>query len=120
MPFRWMEAWAVAESTISPEVRITCYEVSCLPEDSINYDSSAVRVEYRGQGGWAVVRGGKRCLSLDGEWDWESRPSEREGVWLLSHRFDLETALRLAQEAAPQVVINGMTPAQVLVWEAAQ
>jgi len=109
----------MADQILAAETRPTTYEVSCLPQDHPDGFSWALRVEYRGRGKWAVLRSGKRCLSSTGEWDWESIPSEREDDWLATHRFDLDTALRLAQEAAPHVVVNGLTPAGLLEWEAA-
>jgi hypothetical protein len=42
------------------------------------------------------------------------RPSEREGDWLDAHRFDQDTAIRLAQEQAPLVSVNGITAAEAL------
>lgn len=100
-----------------PEVRVTAYEVSCLPQDSVNNAAWALKVKYRGHGKWAVLKL-SQCLAADGKWDYEHIPGERSDEWLAEHRFDLDTALRLAQEAAPHVVISGMTPAQVLEWEA--
>lgn len=98
---------------MSATVRPSQFEVSVLPEDDINYPHYVVTVEARGAGRWAVVRH-RQCLGADGEWSWESIPSEREDDWLATHRFDLETAQRLAIEAAPSVYVNGRTAAQVL------
>lgn len=47
---------------------------------------------------WAVMYGAIDSLTPDGTW-------QRGGV---PHLFDLETALRLAREAAPDVTVNGM------------
>lgn len=99
--------------TVPATVRPPQFEVSLLPEDDINYPLFVIAVESRGAGRWAVVRH-RQCLGADGEWSWESIPSEREDEWLATHRFDLETAKRLAIEAAPGVYINGMTAAQAL------
>lgn len=96
-----------------PQVRVTRYEVSVLPGDDVNYPLYVLAVEARGAGRWAVVRH-RQCLGVDGEWSWESVPSEREDEWLAAHRFDLDTALRLARESAPGVIVNGMTAARVL------
>lgn len=86
-------------------MQVTEYTVSLLPEgpDASSYE---ITVSYRGRGLWAVARH-RMCLGGDGEWDWESLPSERAEEWLLAHRFDLDTALRLAKEAAPGIVVNG-------------
>jgi hypothetical protein len=98
--------------TQQPEPFTTChateYEVSILLEGDTNRSLFVITVQYRGEGRWAVTRHGS-CLGADGEWSWESIPSEREDAWLAAHRFDLDTALRLARAAAPHVVVNGHT-----------
>lgn len=96
----------------------TTYTVTCLPGETPDRSSWNITVEYRGRGLWAVTRW-KNCLGRDGEWDYEHIPSEREDEWLAEHRFPLEEALELAKAAAPHVVVNGMTPADVLAWHAA-
>lgn len=90
----------------------TEFTVCAVPEDDINHSVYAITVAYRGRGRWAVTRH-RWCLGADGEWDFEMRPSEREDAWLDAHRFDLDTALRLAHEAAPAVEANGITAADV-------
>jgi hypothetical protein len=99
-----------------PQPRVTRYEVCALPEDHIEYPTFAVTVEDRGRGRWAVCRG-KRCLGVDGYWDWEPLPSSREDAWLEEHRFSLADALELAVGVAPKIRINGVTPADVLRGE---
>lgn len=96
-----------------PTVRPTRFEVSLLPEGDVNYLLYALAVEARGADRWAVVRH-RQCLRVDGEWSWESIPSEREDEWLAAHRHDRETALRLAVDAAPGVTVNGVTAAEAL------
>jgi hypothetical protein len=91
-----------------PTVRVDRHVVCCIPEDNINAHLFAVNVEYRGRGLWAVTRLGE-CLSASGEWDYEMRPSSREDEWLAEHRFDEQTAIKLAKEAAPKVRVNGWT-----------
>ena len=91
----------------------TRYTVNLLPETDINAHVFEITVDYRGHGLWAVLRHGW-CLSTDGSWDYEVRPSEREDEWIAEHRFDLDTALRLAEEAAPGVTVNGLTAADAL------
>lgn len=98
-------------------VEVTRYTVSVLPEDSVNRGHYDLSVERRAPGRWAVCWL-SRCLGADGEWDYEPLPSSREDDWLESHRFDLDTALRLAQEAAPGVTVNGMTALGCVEWEA--
>lgn len=112
-----------------PRVRATRFEVSLLPENFPDGDVWSVIVEYRGGGLWAVRcrtrtlgadgswsqgyawRGGDREPATDAEWDDYNRG---EDEWLAAHRFDLDTALRLAREAAPGVTVNGITAAEAL------
>lgn len=96
----------------SATVRPVRYEVSVLPEADINNLVYALAVEDRGAGRWAVVRH-QQCLGRSGQWSYELRPTEREEEWMADHRFDLETALRLAEEAAPSVIVNGISAAEV-------
>jgi hypothetical protein len=107
----------------APEVyvRETAYEVSLWPpgEETVNSSSFTIRVEWRGEGRWAVL-GGRYCLGTDGEWDWEAGPSNREDEWLATHRFTLEAAIALAREAAPRVIVGGMTAVQARAREAAR
>lgn len=101
--------------TAAPEpiVTATQYSVCSLPEDGINSHVYEITVEYRGNDRWAVKRH-SQCLGSDGTWDWESIPSEREDDWLDGHRFDLDTALKLAREQAPLVTVNGRTALDAL------
>lgn len=95
-------------------VRESAYTVSCLPERNINthlYEVAVLeRGGPRGEIRWAVCWMG-RCLDAQGQWDHEPIPSEREDDWLATHRFDLDTALRLAKEAARHTEVNGITVA---------
>jgi hypothetical protein len=100
-------------ATPEPVVRATQYAVNCLPEDGIDSHVFEITVEYRGNDRWAVKRH-SQCLDINGVWDWEMRPSEREDDWLDTHRFDLDTALRLAKEQAPLVTVNGHTVTDAL------
>jgi hypothetical protein len=92
--------------------QVTQYTVCYLPEDNIDHHTFAITVEYRGTGKWAVLRS-RWCLGTDGEWDFEMQPSDREDEWLAAHRFDLDTALRLAVEAAPHVKVNGIAATEL-------
>jgi hypothetical protein len=103
--------------------RVTEYKVSVFPpemtegEDMLaasEADTWSLTVQWRGFGKWAVTNGGHTCLGSDGGWDWEPIPSSREDDWLATHRFDLETALKLAAEHAPKVTINGYTALDIL------
>ncbi len=89
-----------------PAVKPALYEVSLLPEGDVNYRVFAVTVE-RHDGRWAVVHAGD-CLGSDDTWSHRVKPHGRGDDWLSSHRFDLETALRLAQIAASNLSVNGM------------
>jgi hypothetical protein len=93
-------------------VQATEYVVSVLPDDDINRHVFAITVELRGVGQWAVTRHGS-CLGADGTWDEGVKPHDRGDDWLNTHRFNLDTALRLARGAAPHVVVNGRTATEV-------
>lgn len=112
-------------STPEPIVQATRYTVNCLPEDGYDSHVFALTVEYRGEGRWGVFRSSHCCLGTDGEWSWgynwrdgaQEPASDEEWAeyhngreaWLKEHRFDEETALRLAREQAPLVTVNGFT-----------
>jgi hypothetical protein len=102
--------------------RVTEYKVSVFPDRMANSkdrmaaseaDTWSLTVAWRGQNRWSVMRFSE-CLGADGEWDWEAGPSSREDDWLAAHRFDLDTALRLAAEHAPKVTVNGITALEIL------
>ncbi|WP_328920670.1 hypothetical protein OG911_28110 [Streptomyces sp. NBC_00208] len=97
-----------------PDVTVQAirYEVSLLPEDDVNRHVFTIEVEYRGAARWAVTRHGS-CLGVDGTWDFGVKQYDRDDEWLNAHRFDVDTALRLAREAAPHVVVNGQTAIEV-------
>jgi hypothetical protein len=92
---------------------ITEHTICALPEDHRDYRHFAIKVVYRGDNLWAVTNSGN-CLDVDGEWDYEPSPSSRDDGWLATHRFDEQTALRLAEEHAPLMTCNGLTVADVL------
>lgn len=100
-----------------PAAAPTCYTVTCLPEETPSGHAWNLTVEYRGRGLWAVVRNVHQNLGRTGTWDQAS--SDRDDAWIAEHRFPLGEALELAKAAAPHVVVNGRTPAQVLAWLAA-
>ncbi|MFI8942696.1 hypothetical protein [Streptomyces syringium] len=100
---------AVLRATTRP----TRYAVSCLPDDNIDANLFEITVEYRGANRWAVTRLGS-CLGADGTWARGVKEYDRGDDWLAAHRFDLETALRLAEAAAPHVTVNGFTVADAL------
>jgi hypothetical protein len=94
-----------------PYVQATRYEISLFPEDSEPRHYFTITVEYRGAGRWAVLDG-RYCLGRDGDWEYEPLPSARDEEWLAGHRFDLDTAQQLAKQAAPGLVVNGITAAE--------
>lgn len=80
----------------------TRYTISAVPESEDPYGGSAwaLQVEYAGHGRWAV-RHHSHCFPTSGEWGGEIFPSEHD-------------ALAWARQMAPKVVVNGMTPADVI------
>jgi hypothetical protein len=102
-----------ADLTPEPIVQAAKYTVNCLPEDGIDSHVFAIEVVYRGEGRWAVVRHGA-CLGADGTWADGVKPYGRGDAWLDAHRFDEQTALKLAKEHAPRVTVNGFTAADAL------
>jgi hypothetical protein len=96
---------------VSVRQLISQYTISATPagRDQYNHlwDLHVDRsVQMDGTEKWAVRWMG-RCLGRDGEWDYEPIPSSRSDRWLAQYRHDLETALRLAVAAAPDVEVNG-------------
>lgn len=99
---------------------VTRYTVSAVPEDHptwYHWEINVQRIRRRdGAVRWAVLWG-PDCLGADGEWDYNSVPSEHSDEWLAEHRFDLETAMRLAIAAAPEIVLNGVKAKDVRTRE---
>lgn len=107
--------------TPEPTVRPACHWVSCLPEGDVNFNAFLLRVEYRGDGRWAVTDG-HRFFAADeacshgfgwarepvGDEEMDAFERDRE-AWLAEYRFDEETALRIAREVAPLMTVNGWT-----------
>lgn len=100
-----------------PRVQATEYTVNCLPEDDLDGDVFGLTVRYRGDGRWAVQRGEHSCLGADGEWAQGIKPYDRGDDWLDAHRFDLDTALELAKQAAPKVTVNGYTVVDAMAMQ---
>ncbi|MEU7066931.1 hypothetical protein [Streptomyces sp. NPDC046161] len=114
-----------------PTVTATRYVVSCLPEGHENRYLFSIQVETRSNGQWAVMHR-SRNLGADGTWSWGFRWScdstlsepatedeidsfnKEQDAWLAEHRFDLETALRLAKEQAPLLTYRGYDVAAAL------
>lgn len=107
-----------SDATVEVHVQPTEYTVNLLPEDGIDGHLFGITVQYRGGGRWAVVHLSS-CLGADGSWDFGVKEYDRGDDWLNAHRFDEQTALRLAKEAAPGVTVNGITAAEALRRRAA-
>jgi hypothetical protein len=103
-----------------PRTAVTSYEVTIWPEECSGMDSAmyCCSVMYSGHGNWSVRRGSASSdapvLGSDGKWWRERLPSERRRSELAEHRFDLETALKLARDMAPRVELNGVTAREAL------
>lgn len=121
-------------TTPEPTVRVTQYSVCALPDGIPDRDMFTITVEPRGDS-WAIKRGEHRTLGADGQWSWgyawpggDREPaSDAEWddyhaghtLWLAEHRFDEETAIKLAKEAALHISVNGWTIERVLAREEA-
>jgi len=99
-----------------PRVEVTRYTVSLFPADSPQRYLYDIAVEERTPGKWAVCWM-RQCFGADGEWDVDY-PAGRDAAWLELHRFDRDTALRLAKLAAPHVVAGDRTAAEAAEAEA--
>ncbi len=93
-------------------LRITEVTVSVLPEDNVNYHVYAVKVQWRGAEQYAVMHAGF-ALGTDGEWEYEPIPSGRDDDFVAAHRYGYDEALRLANEVAPTIDVNGRTATEV-------
>jgi hypothetical protein len=116
--YRAVTKRALEEAANAPEptVQAAEYTVNCLPEDDLDSHVFEIRVQYRGNGRYAVIRMGS-CLGADGTWDQGVKEYDRGDDWLDAHRFDLDTALRLAKEAACHVTVNGFTVTDALAMQ---
>ena len=89
-----------------PWVRVTRYEVSCVPRDDVDARSFVVHVRECRDGTWVVTDG---LLYLSPEGLWVGDPYGQ------NHRYDEQTALMLATAAAPHMkTFNGYTVADAL------
>lgn len=104
----------MSHPTPAVQEMVTEYAYTALPEGHDDSPHFTVYVRYRGAGRWAVMRYDRDALGVDGEFNWEPSPSNREDDWLDTHRFDLETAQRMAREVAPKMRVNGWTVDRVL------
>lgn len=113
-----------------PIVRVTRHEVNLLPDGVPDRELFGMDVVRHVDGRWSVRRGEHRTLGADGTWSWGyrwcggDREPETEAewddyhagrdAWVAEHRFDEQTALKLAREAAPHMRVNRWTAADVL------
>lgn len=97
----------------------TTYSVSCLPDDKVDGSTWTITVRYIGSWSYREPR------PLDQQWVIEHRGFylDRDGGWWAppgrdeqwsQHRFSFEDAMRLAEEHAPKLEINGITVAEVV------
>lgn len=111
-----------------PEVRVTRYEVSCLPRTHPDASLYMLVVVFRGDDGWSVLHRGA-WLDAEGArsygWNWEDgrEPATRQEqaaaeasqlAWLTRHHFDEATALELARRLAPTLRYRGKTVVDAL------
>jgi hypothetical protein len=97
----------------APQVAVTCYEVSCVPEGHPDRSLWSLTVEVRSPGRWAVLSRGF-CYDADGEREYESIPSERADEFRARFRHSLDDALALAKRIAPTMRVNRFTVADAL------
>jgi predicted phage gp36 major capsid-like protein len=93
--------------------RVSEVIVSAVPEDDMHHMRFSVAVAWRGGVAYAVVRH-RQCLGTDGQWDYETVPSERTDEWIAAHRFTYTDAILLARKACQDITVNGLTVAEVL------
>lgn len=99
------------QAPLPSTAQVTEYRLSLLPEEHDDWHTFVVTVIKARGGDWYVLRGTpssptNRFLHPDGYW--------RSGVWDDAPSYDLDTALRLADEALPLIAYHGVTAADVL------
>jgi len=99
---------------LEPTTRVTEYVVSCLPPDHEEARNFTLYVRWRGGGLWCVSDG-PYCYTRTGRRSYERGPSSRTAGWLKFYRFDLQTALELAERLAPKMRCNGFTVSDVMI-----
>jgi hypothetical protein len=78
----------------------TEFRFPVFPEGHPDWDleHEAVRVEWRGDGRWAVILRGSWCIDAEGNTEYESIPSERSDEFKATFRFGRDEAIRVARE----------------------
>jgi hypothetical protein len=95
--------------------RTAAYTVCALPPiDLEDYDTWSISVVRVNLGDVWAIRRHRQCLNADGTWEPEPSPSSRTDEWRTTHRFDLHTALGLAETAALRLTVNGHSVADIL------
>lgn len=93
-------------------VRVTEYQVSCLPLDGTARGWGGVfdvHVTWSGIADLWAVRANGRVYDIDGVEEYEPIPSERDDAFLARFRHDQDTAMRIAHTVAPLITINDTT-----------
>lgn len=85
----WRACEAAQAAADGAGLSVDCYRVDKF-----------VRIERRGQSQWAVCSAFGECLSKDGTWSHEPRPSNRTDDWLTLHRFGSANEAAAAWQAA--------------------
>jgi hypothetical protein len=102
-----------------PVVQPTSYVVSCLPEGHDERFQFTVALQYRGSGLYSI-RHSLKHYGTDGTWTYEpdfDEDDDAEAAWAATHRFDQDTALKLARELAPNLTYRGRTVADALAGD---
>jgi hypothetical protein len=96
----------------SAEPMVSAYTVGLLHDDDPAKCLFTITVQERRDGTWAVMNG--EVTYLDDDLNWSDGMGHGDGWddWAVRHLFDLDTALGLAQKAAPAVTVNGVTALQ--------
>ena len=93
-----------------PGIRIepSAYVVCGLHPDDPDSSVWTLTIERKAPDRWAVMFLSRAYNRRTGEFDWEPIPSERTDAYKRTHRFPFDEAWRIALEAYPKLVINGL------------